>query len=193
MSGVCSNPNKANGTACYDNNASTSAAPFPYTTLFRSTSTVTCTALDQCHVAGTCDPMSGVCSNPNKANGTACNDNNACTSGEARQNRRLNSRHSPITCTALDQCHVAGTCDPMSGVCSNPNKANGTACTHNNACTSADTCHNAPSLHDALPISCTALDQCHVAGTCDPMSGVCSNPNKANGTACNDNNACTSG
>src|SRR5216684_665797 len=40
---------------------------------------VTCTASDQCHVAGTCDPATGMCSNPPKANGTACNDGNACT------------------------------------------------------------------------------------------------------------------
>src|SRR2546422_5636350 len=43
---------------------------FPYTTLFRSCQSgtcvganpVTCTASDQCHVAGTCDPVTGTCS-----------------------------------------------------------------------------------------------------------------------------------
>jgi hypothetical protein len=40
---------------------------------------VTCTAVDQCHSAGTCNPATGVCSNPSKANGTSCNDGNACT------------------------------------------------------------------------------------------------------------------
>src|SRR6059036_1909578 len=193
MSGVCSNPNKANGTACNDNNACTSGETCQNGACGSPTSTVTCTALDQCHVAGTCDPMSGVCSNPNKANGTACNDNNACTSGETCQNGACGSPTSTVTCTALDQCHVAGTCDPMSGVCSNPNKANGTACNDNNACTSGETCQNGACGSPTSTVTCTALDQCHVAGTCDPMSGVCSNPNKANGTACNDNNACTSG
>src|SRR5438093_6357020 len=79
--------------------------------------------------------MCAVPTNPNKANGTACDDNNACTSGETCQNGACGSPTSTVTCTALDQCHVAGTCDPMSGVCSNPNKANGTACDDNNACT----------------------------------------------------------
>src|SRR5438477_493393 len=97
MSGVYSNPNQANGTACHDNHACTT-----YTTRYRSscghpTSTVTCTALDQCHVAGTCDPMSGVCSNPNKANGTACNDNNACTSGETCQKGACESPTPAVT------------------------------------------------------------------------------------------------
>src|SRR5947208_6129167 len=126
--------------------------------------------------------MSGVCSNPNKANGTACHDNNACTSGETCQNGRCGSSASTVTCTALDRCHVAATCDRVSGVCSNPNKANGTACDDNNACTSGETCQNGACGSPTSTVTCTALDQCHVAGTCDPMSGVCSNPNKANGT-----------
>src|SRR5436189_224571 len=193
MSGVCSNPNKANGTACDDNNACTSGETCQNGACGSPASTVTCTALDQCHVAGTCDPMSGVCSNPNKANGTACDDNNACTSGETCQNGACGSPTSTVTCTALDQCHVAGTCDPMSGVCSDPNKAEVTAWNDNNACTSGETCQNGACGSPTSTVTCTALDQCHVAGTCDPMSGVCSNPNKANGTACNDNNACTSG
>src|SRR5438046_1767961 len=199
--GVCGSANNKcncnvplpNGTACNDNNACTSGETCQNGSCGHPTSTVTCTALDQCHVAGTCDPMSGVCSNPNKANGTACDDNNACTSGETCQNEIGRASSRAGTCTALDQCHVDGTCDPMRGGCSNPNKANGTACNDNNACTSGETCQSGPCGTATAADTCTALNQCHVAGTCDPMSGVCSNPNKANGTACNDNNACTSG
>src|SRR5204862_3053768 len=33
---------------------------------------------------------------------------------------------------------------------------------------------------------CTPTDQCHDAGTRDPITGVCSNPAKATGSACND-------
>src|SRR5207245_2700811 len=43
---------------------------------------VTCTALDACHDVGTCDPTSGVCSNPPKPDFTPCNDNNNCTTGD---------------------------------------------------------------------------------------------------------------
>lgn len=35
---------------------------------------------------------------------------------------------------------------------------------------------------------CTALDQCHVPGTCDPNTEACSNPLVPTGTSCNDNN-----
>src|SRR6185295_10772344 len=88
---------------------------------------------------------------------------------------------SPVTCTALDQCHVAGTCAPATGTCSNPTKADGTSCNDGNACTQTDTC-KAGACGGANPVTCAALDQCHVAGTCDTTSGLCSNPAKADGT-----------
>src|SRR5439155_26093691 len=46
----------------------------------------------------------------------------------------------PVVCTASDQCHVAGLCDPASGVCSNPAVANGTACDDGDLCTVSDAC-----------------------------------------------------
>ncbi|WNG15258.1 FG-GAP repeat domain-containing protein [Cystobacter fuscus] len=33
-----------------------------------------------------------------------------------------------VVCTASDQCHVAGTCDPATGQCSNPTADDGTSC-----------------------------------------------------------------
>jgi hypothetical protein len=33
-------------------------------------------------------------------------------------------------------------------------------------------------------MSCTALDECHVAGTCQPGTGVCSNPTQGDGMPC---------
>ena len=45
-----------------------------------------------------------------------------------------------------------------------------------------DTCE-AGVCTGANPVVCTASDQCHVAGTCNPSSGTCSNPDKANGSA----------
>jgi hypothetical protein len=51
---------------------------------------VVCTASDPCHDPGVCDTGTGVCSNPAKARGSACNDGNACTQS--------------------DQCDEAGAC-----------------------------------------------------------------------------------
>src|SRR5207244_2256321 len=138
----------------------------------------------QCHVAGTCDPATGSCSNPTATNGTPCND------GKDRKHAERGQRGScvgsnPVTCTDLDQCHVAGTCNPATGSCSNPTATNGTPCTDGNPCTQADTCQSG-SCVGSNPVTCTALDQCHVAGTCNPATGSCSNPTATNGTPCND-------
>jgi hypothetical protein len=43
---------------------------------------VTCTAQDDCHDVGTCDPATGACSNPPATNGTACDDGNPATTGD---------------------------------------------------------------------------------------------------------------
>src|SRR5207249_1926042 len=90
-----------------------------------------------------------------------------------------------VTCTALDQCHSVGTCSATTGECSNPPQPDGTSCSDGNACTQTDTCQSG-ACTGSRPVVCMASDQCHVAGTCDPATGQCSNPAAANGTACND-------
>jgi hypothetical protein len=129
---------------------------------------VVCTASDQCHVAGTCNPATGSCNNPKKTNGSTCNDGNGCTQTDTCQNGTCTGGN-PVVCTALDQCHDCGSCNPQTGVCSTPAKPNGTPCNDGNACTPTDTCQ---------------------AGTCSGMSipgcEVCSTP-----ADCNDQNACT--
>src|SRR5207248_2031768 len=149
---------------------------------------VFCAALDQCHDAGVCDPASGFCSTPAKANGTPCNDGNACTQTDSCQ-AGVCTGTNPVACTALDQCHDAGTCDMATGTCSNPNKADGSTCTDGNACTQTDSCQ-AGACSGTNPVVCAALDQCHAAGTCDPASGICSHPSKADGTTCSHANPC---
>jgi len=59
--------------------------------------------------------------------------------------------------------------------CADPDCALDAACT-------VDLCAN---------VVCEASDQCHVAGTCDPATGECSDPAADDGTACDDGNACT--
>src|SRR5262245_34695165 len=89
--------------------------------------------------------------------------------------------HNP--CTA-DVCAADGTCTP-------PPAAAGTPCSDGNACTQTDVCNGSGACQGGTPVVCTASDQCHAAGTCDPANGTCSNPAAANGTPCNDGNACT--
>jgi len=184
----CVHTNVANGTTCNDGNGCT-RSDVCVAGVCTGTDPVVCTPLDQCHDAGTCNPATGVCSNPSKANGTACSDGNACTQTDTCQSGTCTGTN-PVTCTASDQCHVAGTCNPANGICSNPAKPDGTACNDGNACTQTDTCQ-AGLCTGSNPVSCTASDQCHDAGTCDPATGTCSNPAKPDGTACSDGNACT--
>jgi RHS repeat-associated protein len=186
--GTCTNPPKTNGTACNDGNACTLTDTCQSGTCTGS-NPVTCTAQDQCHDVGTCTPATGVCTNPAKTNGTACNDGNACTLTDTCQSGTCTGSN-PVTCTAQDQCHDVGTCTPTTGVCTNPAKTNGTACNDGNACTLTDTCQSG-TCTGSNPVSCTAQDQCHDVGTCTPATGTCTNPAKTNGTACNDGNACT--
>ena len=180
-SGVCSNPSKPNGATCNDSNACTQADTCQAGACVGA-NPVTCTAQDQCHTAGVCDPTSGVCSNPAKADGSGCSDGNACTQTDICQAGACVGAN-PVTCTAQDQCHEVGVCDPASGVCSNPSKADGSGCNDGNACTQTDICQ-AGACVGAKPITCTAQDQCHAVGVCDPASGVCSNPNEPDGTVC---------
>ena len=188
--GACSNPTATNGTGCNDGNACTQSDTCQSGTCIGA-NPVTCTASDQCHRAGTCNTSTGACSNPVATDGTACSDGNACTQTDACQGGTCTGSN-PVTCAASDQCHTAGACDPSGGTCSNPAVANGTACNDGNACTQADACQGG-TCTGSDPVVCTASDQCHTAGTCDPSSGTCSNPVAANGTACNAGEACTTG
>jgi len=83
-----------------------------------------------------CDGADG-CSHAN--NTSPCDDGNLCTTNDACSEGVCTGAN-PVTCSALDQCHVAGVCDPATGVCSNPGKANGTSCDDGNACSVGDTC-----------------------------------------------------
>ncbi len=100
------------------------------------------------------------------------------------------NRCAPVVCAASDACHEAGTCDPVTAICSNPAKAEGASCSDGNACTRHDACVGGACV-GSDPVVCAASDQCHEAGVCDPSSGSCSNPARADGSSCSDGNACT--
>ena len=186
--GTCSNPTKSDGATCSDGNACTQSDTCQAGAC-TGASPVVCTASDQCHDAGTCNPSTGVCSDPAKADGVACNDGDACTQTDTCQTGAC-AGGNPVVCTASDQCHDAGACNPADGTCSNPTKSDGATCSDGNACTQSDTCQ-AGACAGADPVVCTASDQCHDAGTCDALTGACSNPAKADGATCSDGSACT--
>ena len=77
------------------------------------------------------------------------------------------------------------------GVCVHSPSRAGTSCADGNACNGAEGCDGAGHCQAGTPVVCTALDQCHTVGVCDTTTGLCSNPAKPNGTACDDANRCT--
>jgi hypothetical protein len=137
----------------------------------------------------TCVPFCAV-----RPDGTPCDDANACTRSDTCQ-AGVCVGANPVTCQALDQCHVAGVCDAQSGLCSNPNAAPGTPCNDQDACTQIDSCANGVCV-GAAPVMCQAVDQCHLVGVCGKQSGICSSPTANDGTSCllqNANAACGGG
>jgi hypothetical protein len=179
------------GMACNDNNACTQTDACNAQGICAGSNPVTCAAPAQCKGPGVCTPATGTCTYPNLT-GTPCTDNNACTTGDECQGGACMAGD-PVTCPAPDQCHLTRVCDPGTGMCSNPPKPNTADCDDDNACTKTDKCNGAGACVGSNPVVCTASNQCHTAGTCDPQTGDCSNPPKANGADCDDGNMCTDG
>lgn len=188
--GACSNPSKANGSACNDGNSCTQTDSCQAGTCAGS-NPIVCTAIDGCHNAGTCNPTTGQCSSPLKSDGASCSDGNACNSGDRCVSGVCTPTFTTV-CVAPDQCHDGGTCNPATGLCSKPAKPNGSACSDGNACTVTDTCQSG-ACSGSNPVVCPAPDQCHTAGTCNTATGACSNAVKPDGTGCSDGTACTTG
>lgn len=113
--------------------------------------------------------------------GGPCDDGDLCTQTDVCQAGTCTGSN-PVVCAALDSCHDLGVCNPATG-CSNPAKADGSACDDGNACTQSDACQSG-SCKGSGPVTCAALDDCHDVGSCEPSTGACSNPPKADGSVC---------
>src|SRR5438094_6856669 len=156
-------------------------------------------AAGPCDVEERCDGTLDTCpADGFKSTGTqcraaagVCDAAESCTgSGPAcPSDKKKNSGCRP----SAGPCDMEERCDGAQHDCpSDRPSPNGTPCDDGNACTQTDTCQ-AGVCTGASPVRCSAPDQCHDAGTCDPATGACSNPAKADGTGCSDGIACTWG
>ena len=101
---------------------------------------MTCTALDQCHAAGTCNPATGACSNPAKPNGTRLQRRQRLHADRHLPGRRLH-RVEPGDVHGARPVPRRRHLQPGDGHVLEPGQApNGTACNDGNACTQTDTC-----------------------------------------------------
>jgi Tol biopolymer transport system component len=126
-----------------------------------------------------------------------CDDGNPCTKDKCdRSSGRCefkphdfgNHYSHPVTCDDGNACTSGDACH--AGVCAGVNVLDDTACNDGDACTRSDSCQ-AGACTGADAVVCSASDQCHVAGTCDPASGACSDPAAPDGTACDDTDTCS--
>jgi cysteine-rich repeat protein len=124
---------------------------------------------DQCS-DGVCDEVAAECVGQTKPDGTGCDDSDLCTQSDVCLAGNCTGQNA-VVCTPIDQCHDAGVCDPGTGVCSSPVKADGMACDDGDLCTQTDVCLTGMCM-GGDPIVCTALDECHDVGVCDPASGA---------------------
>jgi MYXO-CTERM domain-containing protein len=116
--------------------------------------------------------------NPNKCLvNAACNAQGECTSAEEKN------------CDDNNPC-TADSCDPEVGCVSEPD--DGATCDDGDVCTLDDTCVDGVCTPEA-GITCQAIDDCHDAGECDPSNGICSDPRKADGEACENTGTCSAG
>jgi hypothetical protein len=69
------------------------------------------------------------------------------------------------------------------GVCGHAPNADGSNCSDGSACTRTDVCVLGQCV-GGNAVVCGAADACHVVGTCDSATGLCSNPAAADGTSC---------
>lgn len=101
--------------------------------------------------------------------GISCNDDNACTTSDACDENGVCVGSKPVVCTAASQCHTAGVCNPLTGICSTPAAADGTGCDDNHGCTTDDACFLGEC--QGQPMVCNP-DSCHLDATCDDTDGV---------------------
>lgn len=197
-----------------------------------------CSASDDCHLPGSCDPDTGACSDPEQSDGHGCDDDNACTLGDHCQQGACIGASS-VTCSTDELCQQSS-CNPGTGQCQLSNLSDGTACDDGDLCLTdqrceggactgtpricipADDCHEVVSCSSSRGCvfaalddtacddgdACTQADRCNhghcsgeqvscpsadpcLIGACNADSGACETSPRPDGTACDDGNACT--
>jgi cysteine-rich repeat protein len=173
----------------------------------QTTGPIVCTASDQCHNAGICNPQNGICPPSTPKNSGSCSDSNACTTGESCSQGSCQGGAPLSNIDDLNAC-TNDTCNTQTGAISHVADANlnpGTCCVTNNDCNDSDSCtqdtcnqttHTCQHTFDASLGSqccsnnsdCNDGQHCNGAETCNQTTKRCVDGITPN---CNDSNACT--
>lgn len=181
---VCQGSEKADGSICDDSNLCSQddqclAGVCEGAVLDCSDS------FDQCNI-GTCDPNSGACIQVPSVSGTPCNDNNACSLSD-RCEAGICLGGEQVDCSDQeDQC-MSASCDPESGLCVPQIKEDGLYCDSDESRCTQEACQGGRCVTQHT-VRCDLLCR---AGLCDPDTGLCGGESLADGSTCDDNDACT--
>jgi MYXO-CTERM domain-containing protein len=122
--------------------------------------------------AGVCQPVDSV----------KCDDGDLCTVKDTCGNGACKGM--PVTCTAPDDCHEAGACEPTTGECSTAQPKNdGDTCNDGNDCTEQETCREGV-CGEGTPVTCACPE-------CEPY--VCFGPSRTCKKECTSVNDCAPG
>ncbi len=174
-SGAPTNPNQPSGTVCGtallcdDNGTCVGCNTASDCGTNTECKTFTCSNTHQCGVSYT-------------ASGTAAGTQTAGNCQKSTCDGAGNISNVPdATDTPADDGNACTDETCVSGAPQHPAKSNGTTCSDGNGCTLSDTCQSGACTAGTAK-ACTALDECHTAGTCTPATGLCSNPSQPAGT-----------
>jgi hypothetical protein len=156
---------------------------------------VTCqSASPPCEGGEVCNPGTGACdAQPDAPAATPCDlDANHCTTDQCNGSGGC-AFVANVTCQAANPpCEAGEVCNPGTGACDAlPDAPTSTSCEADADLCTHDHCNGSGGCVLLSTVACSALDQCHVVGTCNPGTGICSNPNKPDGQVCDDANICT--
>ena len=137
--------------------------------------------LDKPCVLVSCDPGSGLCEAALFADGTPCDDQDACTVGDHCESGACLGE-GMLDCGSLDPCRV-GSCTPAKG-CVFSLRAG--PCSDGDPCTAGDICSGGV-CHGVREVSCEDGLTCTL-DACEPGQGC---RHHAHAAACDDGDACT--
>ena len=107
--------------------------------------------------------------------GTACDDQDACTQSDVCQAGRCTGASTGVCSAAPVPCHTDSLCDPSGGACvGGALQPDGTPCSDGNACTVGDSCASGACTAGSA-LSCDDGDLC-TDDFCDPNSGCVFGP-----------------
>ncbi|MEC8024081.1 MAG: hypothetical protein VX223_09105, partial [Myxococcota bacterium] len=174
----------ANATLCDDGDACTSDE-FCTDGVCAGGEDISCPAAGPCEVA-ICDPSSGCTVEP-ATDGTVCDDGDPCTAIDTCADGLCQSG-TLVQCKGSD-CQPS-VCDPNTGVCISTLAPNGTVCDDGDKCLTDTTCVNG-GCTEGVPVVCPDTGSDCTTSLCISATGQCEVFGVPDGTACDDQSACT--